>query len=165
VLSAGVRTRLEGTLDVQLVRLDGDAVVVDVGVEQASLKEMRVGLEDGWGVVGLVQKTVELGGRSIDLGQVVDKAFQKQLNAKLNLVEASLEKTQRRSRLSVARLRFSLDQAQGQAGIEKAIAAALRADVRLAQALANARTPGVEVEFELSRSGVSGTSYSRQWPT
>ena len=160
VLSAGVRTRLEGTLDVQLVRLDGDAVVVDVGVEQASLKEMRVGLEDGWGVVGLVQKTVELGGRTIDLGQVVDKAFQKQLNAKLNLVEASLEKTQRRSRLSVARLRFSLDQAQGQAGIEKAIAAALRADVRLAQALANARTPGVEVEFELSRSGVSGTSYA-----
>lgn len=160
VFSVGVRTRLEGTLDVQVVRLGGDQLLVDVGVERASSKGWEVALRDGWGVSGLIEKTVTLAGKTVDLGKVADKAFAKQLNDKLSLVDASVSATERKSRLSVSRVRFDLSKATKDSPVEKAIAQALRADVRLAQALGNRGEPGVEVEFELSRSGVSSTSYA-----
>ncbi len=160
VFSAGLRTRLEGSLDLQVVRLDGDTLLVDLGVDQASVREAKVAITDGWGVVGLVERSVQLAGRTIDLGKLADKAFAKQLNDKLSLIDASLESTNKKSRLSVARVRFDLSKATPGSPVEKAIAQALRADLRLAQALDNRSEPGVEVEFELSRSGVSGTSYA-----
>jgi hypothetical protein len=160
VFSAGLRTRLEGSLDVQVVRLDGDTLLVDVGVDKASVREAKVAITDGWGVVGLVEKSVTLAGKVVDLGKLADNAFARQLNEKLSLVDASLESTKRTSRLSVARVRFDLSKATPGSAIEKAIAQALRADLRLAQALDNRAEPGVEMEFELSRSGVSATSYA-----
>lgn len=160
VFSAGLRTRLEGSLDVQVVRLEGDTLLVDVGVDKASVREAKVAVSDGWGVVGLVEKSVTLAGKVVDLGKLADNAFAKQLNQKLSLVDASLEATKRTSRLSVARVRFDLSKATPGSAVEQAIAQALRADLRLAQALDNRAEPGVELEFELSRSGVASTSYA-----
>lgn len=159
VISAGLRTRIGGQLDVQLVRLEGDEVVVDVGMQRVRETSARLALEDSWGVQGLLKTKISLGGIDVDLGKLVDKALQKQLNAKLNLLSAQLAQSSSKSRVSVARLRFSLD--GGDAGVlAPALAQALEGDVRLAQALANRGEPGVTAEFDLLRSGTSSTSYA-----
>ncbi|TNF38225.1 MAG: hypothetical protein EP329_01070 [Deltaproteobacteria bacterium] len=160
VLSAGVRARLSGRLDVQLVRLDGDRVVLDVGVETAEVKAATLALEDGWGVQGLIKQSIEVAGRSLDLGKLLDKALKKQLNSRLGLVSARAEKSDKATRTSVARLRFALDAIVDQAAVDKALAQALRGDVRLAQALALRGEPGVAMDFDLSRSGISATAHA-----
>lgn len=160
VLSAGVRAHLRGNMDVQLVRLAGDQVVVDIGVDAATLQSARIALSDGWGVQGLLELQVDIAGYGVDLGRLVEKALQKQLNKKLDYLSARAETTQRTTRLSVARMRFALDAGADAAALDQAIAQALRGDVRLAQALANRGEPGVTAEFDLTRSGVSATSYA-----
>lgn len=158
VLSAALRTRLGGDVDVQLVRLSGDQIVVDVGVQVGSILSAELGLSDGWGVLGLVKKSASVGGANVDLGKLADKSLRKQLDDKLNFVAARLAKTKQKTRLNVARMRFSLDAGADPARLEQAVAQALRGDVRLAQAMANAGDPGVTAEFDISRSGVSATS-------
>jgi len=160
VLSAGLRTQLRGEMDVQLVRLAGDQVVVDVGVNKATVVSASVALSDGWGVQGLIESKVSIGGLDVDLGRLAEKALRRQMDAKLSFVDARIEKSHEQTRLSVARLRFSLDGARDPSLLEQALAQALRGDVRLAQALSARGEPGVIAEFELSRSGVAATSYA-----
>lgn len=158
VLSAGLRTRLAGDVDVQVVRLSGDQVVVDVGVQVANILSAELAINDGWGVQGLVKKSANVGGANVDVGKLVDKSLRKQLDDKLSFVAARLEKSKQKTRLNVARMRFSLDGGADPVALEQALAQALRGDVRLAQALANRGEPGVNAEFDISRSGVSATS-------
>ncbi len=159
VLSAGLRTHLRGQMDVQLIRMGEDEVVIDVGVDKASLRSARLALTDGWGVQGLLSAEVEILGATVDVGKLAERALQKQLNAKLSLIDGLLQTTKKHSRLSVARLRFALDAAHPELA-EQAIAQALRGDVRLGQALANRGEPGFTATFDLSRSGVASTSYA-----
>ncbi len=159
VISAGLRARLSGQLDVQLVRLDGDQIVIDVGMQKVREWSAKLAADDAWGVQGLMKTHLELGGIDVDLGRLVDKALQKQLNAKLHLFSAELSHSSTASRVSVARLRFHLDGGNPDM-IAPAVAQALRGDVRLAQALANRGEPGVIAEFDLLRSGSSTTSYA-----
>lgn len=160
VLSAGLRTQMSGQLDVQLVRMGGDEVVVDVGISRAQVKSARIALTDGWGVQGLLKQVVSIGGIDVDLGRLVEKALQKQLTARLSLIEARAEATDSDMRQSVARLRFGLAAATPGSAVDKALAQALRGDVRLAQALSNRGEPGVRAEFDLSRAGASSVSYA-----
>ena len=161
VLNAGLRTVLTGTVDVQLVRLGGDQVVVDVGIEKVQSSSATLAIDDSWGVQGLLERTINVAGKSVDLGKLVDKALQKQLNNHVNLISARLSKSGASMRLSVARLRFDLSQLAEASAAAKAFEQALKADVRLAQALANlGDSPGVVAEFDLSRSGVSSASYA-----
>ncbi len=158
VLTAGLRSQLTGEMDVQLVRLDGDEVVVDVGMEVAKVKSARVGLRDGWGVHGLVEQEIDIAGINVDLGRLVEKALQKELNKKLNLISAELSSSKKVERLSVARMRFNLDALDPEGAREEALAQALKGDIRLAQALANRGDSGVRAEFDLLRSGVATAS-------
>lgn len=163
VVTAGLRSVLEGELDVQLVRMDGDQVIVDVGMEKARVKSKRLGLTDGWGLQALLDLEVEIGPAQVDLGRLVERALEKQLDRRLDLVSARAESSSRELRMSVSRLRFDLGAASGDSGrelIDAALAQALRGDVRLAQALANRGEPGVIAEFDLSRSGMSATDYA-----
>lgn len=160
VLSAGMRSLVEGEMDVQLVRGRGDQVIVDIGVRRATLKEAVIALTDGWGISGLVQTSYEIAGRAIDLGRLVDKALQKKVADKLSLIEARAQRTSTTMRMSVARLRFSLDAADPTGGREQALAQALKGDVRLAQALAARGDAGVIAEFDMVRSGASAISYA-----
>lgn len=160
VISASARAWFEGDIDVQLVRLAGDEIVVDVGMERAAAREVKVAVKDGFGIQGLLKSSVKMGNVDVDLGKLAEKAFNKRVADKLHLVDASIESTKRSSRLSVARFRFHLNQATEGSAVEQALAQALRADLRLAQALAAQGNPGVVAEFELSRSGVSATSYA-----
>ncbi len=160
VLSAGLRARFEGDIDVQVVRAGGDELVVDVGLQRSSLKEAKLALTDGWGVGGLVKARTTIGSYDVDLGQLVEKTLKKRVLDKISLVDASVSQTQRESRLSVARFRFSLDAAASNESIGKALAQLLRADLRLAQALGSKGERGVITEFELARSGVAATSFA-----
>jgi len=160
VFSAGVRTLLDGRLDVQVVRLEDDQIVIDVGMKSAKTDELRVALHDGWGVQGLIETKVEIGPIDLDLGRLAERALEKQLNKKLDLVHAAYEKTGVESRISVSRFRYDLSRVPAGSPAELSIAHLLHGDMRLAQALANRDEPGVDAEFELSRSGVSATSYA-----
>jgi hypothetical protein len=159
VLSAGLRTQLRGQMDVQLIRMGGDEVVIDVGIDSATVRSAHLAVRDGWGAQGLLTAHVEILGATVDLGRLVERALEKQLNTRLSLIDGLLETTKKRARLSVARLRFALDAAHPELA-EQAIAQALRGDVRLAQALANRGEPGFTATFDLSRSGVASTSYA-----
>ncbi|MCP4449618.1 MAG: hypothetical protein GY811_30455 [Myxococcales bacterium] len=160
VLTAGMRTQLSGQLDVQLVRLDNDQVVVDVGMEIADVESYRVGLRDGWGIHGLVEQHIDIAGHDVDLGRLVEKALQKELNKKLNLINADASTSTKETRLSVARMRFGLDSASAEGNLEEALAQTLKGDLRFAQALASRGDSGVKAEFDLLRSGVATASHA-----
>ncbi|MBL0216399.1 MAG: hypothetical protein IPQ07_21260 [Myxococcales bacterium] len=160
VLSAGMRSVLEGEMDVQLVHARGDQIVIDVGVRTATLKEAFIALTDGWGISGLVQSSFEIAGKSVDLGRLLDKALQTKIASKLSLIKARAERTSTTMRMSVARLRFDLSGPEPVGGREAALAQALKGDVRLAQALAARGDSGVVAEFDMTRSGASAISYA-----
>jgi len=160
VLTAGMRSMFEGQMDVQLVRMKGDEVVIDVGVRTATLKEAKIALTDGFGVSGLIEKTVSIAGISVDLGKLLDKALNERVLSKLHLIKAAAERSRQTMRMSVARLRFHLDAADPEGGRQQALAQALRGDLRLAQALAARQDSGVVAEFDMVRSGASAISYA-----
>lgn len=157
VLSAGLRSYLEGTLDVQMVRLDGGELVVDVGIERARVRGARIALEDRWGVQGLIEAEVEIAGVDVDLGRLVEKALDKQLNKKLDLISAHAERSTTKTRASVARFRIDLDQADADL-LGPMLQQTLMGDIRLAQALSNRGEPGFSAEFDFMRSGISTAS-------
>jgi hypothetical protein len=156
-LTAALRTQLEGTLDIQLVRLDGSELVLDVGIDRARIKSARLGVEDRWGVQGLLDTEVEIAGIEVDLGRLAEKALQRSLNDQLDLISAHAERSTTKTRASVVRFRFDLAKADPDR-LGKALRHAFVGDIRLAQALANRGEPGIRSEFDLLRSGVSTTS-------
>ncbi|MBL4636122.1 MAG: hypothetical protein JKY56_19840, partial [Kofleriaceae bacterium] len=160
VLTAGLRSQLAGQMDIQLVRLEGDEVVLDIGMEVSTVKSARIGLRDGWGIAGLIEQEIDIAGATVDLGRLVERALEKELNKKLSLVSAEASKTNRTTRMSVARMRFHLDAADPEGARSEALAQALKGDIRLAQALANRGDSGVDAEFDLIRSGVSSASHA-----
>ena len=161
VLSAGASTLVSGDLDVQIVRLEGDTAILDVGLRNAQLDRAYVRIDDSFGVSGLVRSNVSIGPFNIDLGKLAQKALEKELNRRLNLIAARAEGSQESVRESVARFRIDLGQV-GQAG-RVAIEEAMKGDVRLAQALASRGEQGLTTEESTSCARVArptGTSAS-----
>lgn len=165
IASGGVSTVIGGQIDVQLVRLDGDEVVVDVGVQDADAVSVSAAVRDGWGVKSICPdgqrclRTVNLGPAKVDLSRLVEKAVQQRLNACVNFnLEASASKT--KTRVSLSRVRFHLDRGDAQE-VGRALEQALTFDVRLAQALYN-RDLGdpkaaVSVDFDALRAATTAT--------
>jgi hypothetical protein len=158
IVSGALRARLEGQLDVQLVRMDGDDVYIDVGTTKVFEKSAQLAISDGWGVGGFIETEIEIANRTVNLGRIVERALESQLNKQINLIDGRLERTGRDSRLSVARFRFDLDQLTHDG--EQALEQVLSGDVRLAQLLSNEGEPGVHAEFDLLRTGESTTGYA-----
>ncbi len=158
VVSGSLRARLEGELDVQLVRMDGDDVYVDVGTTKVFERSAKLAIYDGWGVGGFIETEIEIANHVVDLGRIVERALEKQLDRQINLIDGRLERTGQESRVSVARFRFDLDEL-GEDG-KKALEQVLSGDVRLAQLLSNQNEPGVHAEFDLLRSGETSTGYA-----
>lgn len=145
-LSFGARVALDGQLDVQLVRGEGNEAWVDVGMSEHDLRHFRVALQSGWGVEGLPEVDLDLGPVRLDVDAIAEKALRKQLNQKLN-AEFSASSSVSNQRLTVARFKFNLGQADTE--LEQALAQAMRGDIRLAQALANRGDGLVEQELDL----------------
>lgn len=165
LVSAGVSGVVGGQLDVQLVRLEGDEVVVDVGVENGRGISFQAAVRDGWGVKGICEdgerclRTVELAGQRVDLSRLVEKSIEKRLNSYLSFrVEGQAANAS--SRVSLSRFRFHLD-AGNRDEVEAALQQALKFDVRLAQALYNRdlgeREPAVVADFDAVRAATTST--------
>jgi hypothetical protein len=163
VASAGVAGVIAGEVDVELARLDGDEVVVDVGVTKGRAKSFHVQVKDAWGVKGICEdgerclRTMKLGGHSTDLSILVERAIANRLNNHLALsLDASVSKAS--SRVSLSRFRFHLDRGEE---VEKALQQALKFDVRLAQALANRdlgkSSAPIVVDFDAMRAATTST--------
>lgn len=151
VLSAGASTRLSGELDVQIVRLEGDEAILDVGLRNARVERAYVRLDDSFGVSGLVQSHIRIGGFDIDLGKIAQRALEKEINRRLSLISARAERSRESVRESVARFRVDLAHV-GQPG-RVAIEQAFKGDIRLAQALAARGNEGLTAEIDLVRAG------------
>ncbi len=158
VVSAHWGLTTTGEIDVQLVRLEGDEAVVDIGLRRGQVESRGLALRDKWGVQGLVDASVKVAGFDVNLGKLLDKAVEKELNKRLSLISADLSSSERVDRLSLSRVRFFLDRGNSEE-LEQALAQALRADVRLAQSLAyrdfGSPDAGIIAEFDLMRSGVT----------
>jgi hypothetical protein len=165
VVSAGVSGVIAGQLDVQLVRLGGDEVVVDVGVENGKGVSFQAAIRDGWGVKGICDdgerclRTVDLGVTKVDTAKLVEKAVEKRLNSYLTF-KVEGQASQASSRVSLSRFRFHLDKGD-RAEVSRALEQALKFDVRLAQALYNRdldqRDPPVTAEFDAVRAATTTT--------
>jgi hypothetical protein len=160
-LTAGIKTVLQGQLDVQVIRLDGDKVVVDVGIDKAKTVQETLAVKSEWGVQGILDPVAHIHGHDLDIGGLVQKAVDDKIGKYITFnIQAS--STRVANRLSVTRALFHLD-GQNQDEIAAALAQAIRGDVRLAQALYNrdvngssaVSNPSVELEWDLSRSGIS----------
>lgn len=165
LVSAGVSGVIGGQLDVQLVRMDGDEVVVDVGVQKGKGVSFYAGLHDGFGIKGICEdgkrclRPVNIGSKSIDLGKMVEKAVAKRVNSYIAL-NVSGQASEAESRVSISRFHFHLD--KGNEGeVEKALQQTLKFDLRLAQAMYNRdldqSTPPVYEEFDAMRAATTST--------
>ncbi len=160
VISAALRARISGTLDVQAVKLRNNILVVDVGIGKETDRKASIAVKDAFGVSGLASTHVNLGSLSLDLGKLLDKALNKSIGAKLHALKAEASYEKESSRISMARFRFDLSQATPGSDTEAALIQALGADIRMAQALAAKETPGLVQEFDLSRSGAATTIHA-----
>lgn len=145
-VSLGARVAIDGLMDIQLVRGEGDTAWVDVGVSRQRLRHFEVAATTGWGVAGLPEVNFKLGPAKIDIDDIAEKALSKQLNERIT-ARASASTTSQRSRMTVARFRFHLG--EDDEALRQALAQTLRGDLRLAQALANRRDERVVQELDL----------------
>jgi len=159
-VSVGVRTE---ELDLQIVRLGGDEVVIDLGTREATTDAVSVRLHDRWTVDGLIDEDALPEVPLIDLQDQIEGAIEDLLDDRLS-VSARLSSTRTQHRTSLARVRFDLSHADDDSlaagALEEAIVQASHGDFRLAQLLAELGHPGVRVDFDLSREGLSTTFYA-----
>ena len=165
VVSAGVAGVISGQIDVQLVRLPGDEVVVDLGVEKGRGVSFHAGVSDAFGIKGICDdgqrclRTVRIAGQALDLERVVEKAIENQVNKYLTF-SASASSGVSSSRISLSRFRFHLD--RGQPGeVEAALQQLLKFDLRLAQAMNNRDlgqpNQAVTMDFDAVRAATTTT--------
>ncbi|AKU95490.1 hypothetical protein AKJ09_02154 [Labilithrix luteola] len=165
VLSAGVSSVISGQLDVQLVRLDGDEVVVDVGVENGKGVSFNAAVTDGFGVKGICEdnerclRALEFGGKKFDSAKYVEKAIEQRLNQYLTF-QVTAGAATNSSRVSLSRFRFHLD-GGNKDETSRALEQALKFDLRLAQAIYNRdlgeSAPAVVVDFDAVRASTTST--------
>lgn len=153
-VSAGLSHAVNGVLDVQLVRLGGDEVAVDVGISEAQLDEQSLGISGGWGI----NDQCDDGARCLDagIGKIVRNGLAKRLGA---FVKTSVRgsASQGAHRLELARARFHLNQPEVAGALEQA----LHGDLRYAQALytrgLDQAEPPVKFDFDMMRASMTNT--------
>lgn len=164
VASVGVSTVIGGQIDVQLVRLEGDEVVVDVGIENGRALSASVGVSDSFGIKGICDdgisclRPVDIAGvAKVDLTQEIAKAVDKEVNKYLTF-SVSAGAGISSSRTSLSRIRFHLDRGN-RAEVGRALEHALHFDVRLAQAMYNRdlgeAAPAVVADYDAVRASTT----------
>ena len=163
VVSAGVAGVVSGQIDVQLLRLEGDEVVVDVGVEKGHGVSFHAGISDEFGIKGICDdgqkclRAVQIAGKSVGLDKLVEHAVENQVNKYLTF-SVSYDQGTQDSRVSLSRFRIHMD--KGNAGEnEKALQQLLKFDLRLAQALYNRdldqAKPAITADFDAVRAATT----------
>lgn len=156
-LSLGAKAAVAGTLDVQLVRGEGDDIWVDVGMDKQTIRKFSAAINTGFGVESPVEVELDLGVINLDVDNLAERALRKQLDQHL---APSFSATSRSEsmRLTVARFRFDASMA-GDPVIEQALAQSMRGDIRLAQALAIRPDSGVNQVLDLTKDARSEANY------
>jgi len=153
-VSAGLSHAVEGVLDVQLVRLEGDEVAVDVGISEAQVDEASLGIQGGWGV----NTECDDGRACLDagIGKIVRNGLAKRLGAFMKTSIRGAAGTSS-SRLELARARFHLNQPEVAGALEQA----LHGDLRYAQALYSRSlsepTQPVRFDFDMMRAAMTNS--------
>jgi hypothetical protein len=165
VVSAGIGAVFEGRLDVQLMRLSGDEVIVDVGIDKLKGFKLHAAIEDHFGIKGLCDdgvaclRDVNLGGKNVNLQKFVERAVEKKLNKHFK-TRAAISYEKEKERIGLTRVRFNLDKGNPQE-VARALEQALKFDLRLAEAMSNRdlgqQNAGVVVEFDAVRSTTTTT--------
>lgn len=157
-VSGSIASAVTGKLDVELVRLEGDEVAIDVGMTEGTVDERSIGIYGGWGIN---EDCVEEGGsraKCLDgrVGDIVKSALLDRLRGfmKTSVRYGSGEKAQR---IELSRIRLKL----GQPEVSKAIELALHGDLRLAQALyaRNLKETSPPVVFDFDAVRATTTNY------
>jgi hypothetical protein len=174
VFHGGFSGNLEGLIDVQVVKLDGGQVVVDLGIQDGALGGWSVGVGTSYGVPSICKDSETgqngaclptLAGGALDLKKIVPNIAQNLLNDYLGF-HATTGGSKGSQRLSVLRMRFDFGAATGDAATEAraAFARAIRFDARHAQTLhhqqAGTARPSVVVEADLFRQMATSTRYT-----
>ena len=165
VMSAGVGAIAQGRLDVQLMRLEGDEVVVDIGIDQLKGFQVRAEIGDRFGIKGICDdgspclRDVDLGGKTTKLQSLVEKAVTGELQRRFQS-RANVTVDKDAQRIGLTRIHFHLD--RGKPGeVARALEQALKFDARYAESLSHrdldVATPGVEVEFDAMRAATTNT--------
>lgn len=147
-LSLAARAALQGKLDVQLIRGEGDLLYVDVGMSKAKVRSLQAALEPGFGLDAIPDVDVNLAGRTISLGELANDAMLEQLQKHID-VRAEIGSSDEEGRLRVARFEFDLSRDSEE--IEQALAQLRRGDMRLAQALARQGEDGVKQSIDMTK--------------
>ncbi len=151
-VSGGLTHAVEGVLDVQLVRLGGDEVALDVGISDAQIDEASLGVSGGWGI----NYECDDGARCLDTGiaKIVRNGLVKKLGGfmKTSIVASGGTSS---ARLELARARFHLNQPEVAGALEQA----LHGDLRYAQALysrgLDQAEPPVKFDFDMMRASMT----------
>ncbi len=147
-----------GTIDWELIRLDDDVVLLEVGVTDAEVEGYWLSLEDGFGIQGLVRRKVELGGVEIDLGRIVERTLERELERRFAFSARVSHDAGNVERQTLSRFRISLSQSGTE--VQQALAQALGGDLRYLQELARTGTEGVTTDVDVVRSGETSYSYA-----
>ena len=151
-VSGGLTHAVEGVLDVQLVRLGGDEVALDVGISDAQLDEGSLGIGGGWGI----NHECDDGARCLDsgTGKIVRNGLAKRLGGFMK-TSVSASASAQSNRLELARARFHLSQPEVAGALEQA----LHGDLRYAQALysrsLDQADPPVKFDFDMMRASMT----------
>jgi hypothetical protein len=141
VASGGTAVNLEGRIDVQLVRLSGDEIAIDVGIQDMRVLSVRAGVADEFGIKGLCDdgapclRDVRLGPVNVKLSTLIERAVENRLNADFHS-RTELSKENASTRVALSRMRIHIDRGDPRE-VSAAVAQALKLDLRLAQAIAN----------------------------
>lgn len=170
VVSAAMSGSLGGNVDVQVVKLENNQVIVDLGIEDVASQSWSLGVNASYGVPD-VCKNSETGKNGDCLPGIlkdrVPRLISKQLNKYLS-ASVTTGSNKGSSRVSVLRLRFDFDAATGEEKneVRAAYARAIRFDARHAQTLyyqkIDSPRRAVTVETDLFRS-MSTSSRFTSW--
>lgn len=136
VFSAAVSYLIDGEfVDTQIVRLGGDEVVIDLGVENAKSVKVQAQIQDRWGVKSLCDDGVPClrSQDGIDLKRLAEKTVASQLN-KLSLIDIHGGGSSGSSHVTLQRFRVHLDKIKDD-DTGAALFAAMAGDIRNAQAI------------------------------
>lgn len=174
-VSAGIAAAIEGRVDVQLIRLDGDEVIVDVGVDRIKSLKLHAAVEDGFGIKARCKvdgedngedgkgkpclRDVNLGGQAVNLARFVERGVERHLTNHFQS-RASVSYEKENERVGLTRIHFHLDRGD-RAQVATALTHALKFDLRLAEAMANRdlgqANAAVTVDFDAVRKASSST--------
>jgi hypothetical protein len=159
VVGGGLEVAAEtNKMDIQWTKLEGNELVVDVGFRAKERNGINFHVRGSPGFDSLIDYQIEAAGLSLDVGGLAEDAFKSLIDRRIRQFRASVQYTEEDMRMSIARVRFHLDELRSgdfePRALKQALARAIYyGDLRPAQELFAAGHDGVEVDFELARSG------------